>query len=663
MDKKLTYEELEMEIKKLNEDLIRIRSENTHLLDRNEICQAIFDNAGVPILLVDAESGKFVEFNRASYESIGYTREEFMELTDRDIIINRDSKNELEKPKLDFSSGSSRLELQVRAKNGEIKDTLVTLKPLRLKDKAYFHHVVMDITEQKKIERELKKSENFSYSILENSPSPIMVINKELKIEYANPTLINLTGFSSEETLGIGVPFPWWDDSAQPIDIETWRENTYKGIRNVEIPFKKKNGERFWIEVSSMPIEKDGEFQHAIIIWIDVTAKKHAQEEERMAQMKYERAQRMESLGTLAGGIAHDFNNLLMGIQGRTSLMLLEKKSHDQDYDHLKGIEDYVKSATSLTRQLLGFARGGKYEVTPVNLNDLLKTNTEMFGRMKKEVNIHKKLSDNLWTCEVDQGQINQVLMNIFVNAWQAMPGGGDLYIESENVDLTEPSLKPYEIKPGRYVRISITDSGIGMDEAVRERIFDPFFTTKEMGRGTGLGLASVYGIIKNHGGFVDVYSEKGKGTTFKLYFPASKKEAVKEETVSEKIIKGNETILLVDDEKLIIDVGKGILERLGYRVFTAENGNEAVEIYRNNKKDIDMVILDMIMPGMNGGKTFDKLKDVDQKVKVLLSSGYSMNGQAIAILEKGCKGFIQKPFDLHALSRKIREILDNKDS
>ena len=529
MDKKPTYEELEREIKKLNEDLLRIRSENTHLLERNEIYHAIFDNAGVPILLVDAESRKFVEFNRASYESIGYTREEFMELTERDIIVNSDSNNDPERPELDFSSGPGSIELQVRAKNDEIKDMLVTIKPLHLKDKAYFHHVVMDITEQKKTERELKKSEKFSYSILENSPSPIMVINRELKIEYANPALINLTGFSSDEVLGIGIPFPWWDDSAQPINMETWRENTYKGIRNVEIPFKKKNGERFWIEVSSMPIEKDGEFQHAIIIWIDVTAKKHAQEEEKMAQMKYERAQRMESLGTLAGGIAHDFNNLLMGIQGRTSLMLLEKKSYDQDYEHLKGIEGYVKSATSLTRQLLGFARGGKYEVTPVNLNDLLKTNTEMFGRMKKELNIHKKLSDNLWTCEVDQGQINQVLMNIFVNAWQAMPGGGDLYIESENFELTEPSLKPYEIKPGRYVRISITDNGIGMDEAVRERIFDPFFTTKEMGRGTGLGLASVYGIIKNHGGFVDVYSEKGKGTTFKLYFPASKKEAVKE--------------------------------------------------------------------------------------------------------------------------------------
>jgi CheY-like chemotaxis protein len=252
--------------------------------------------------------------------------------------------------------------------------------------------------------------------------------------------------------------------------------------------------------------------------------------------------------------------------------------------------------------------------------------------------------------------------MNIFINAWQAMHGGGDLFIQSENFILTESTLRPYEIKPGRYVRISITDNGVGMDKAVQERIFDPFFTTKDMGRGTGLGLASVYGIMKNHGGFVDVYSEKGSGSTFKLYFPASHKEAFREETVISNIVQGRETILLIDDETLILDVGEAMLKKLGYTVFTADNGNDGIRIYEENRSAIDMVILDLIMPGMNGELTFEELRKRNPGVKVLLSSGYSINGQAVNIMEKGCMGFIQKPFDFNTLSQKIRDVL-SKDT
>jgi two-component system cell cycle sensor histidine kinase/response regulator CckA len=232
----------------------------------------------------------------------------------------------------------------------------------------------------------------------------------------------------------------------------------------------------------------------------------------------------MEAIGTLAGGIAHDFNNLLMAIQGRTSIMLMDKDSSHPDFGHLKGIEGYIGSAADLTKQLLGFARGGKYEVKPTDLNELIKKETRMFGRTKKEITIHEKYEDNLWPVEVDRGQIQQVLLNLYVNAWQAMPSGGELYIRTQNVTLDENYLKPHQFEPGRYVQISITDTGIGMDKATRERIFDPFFTTKEIGRGTGLGLASAYGILKNHGGFINVYSEKGHGSTFNIYLPASEK-------------------------------------------------------------------------------------------------------------------------------------------
>jgi CheY-like chemotaxis protein len=260
---------------------------------------------------------------------------------------------------------------------------------------------------------------------------------------------------------------------------------------------------------------------------------------------------------------------------------------------------------------------------------------------------------------EVDRRQVEQVLLNIYVNAWQAMPGGGDLYIQTENIIIDEEYSKPYQVEPGNYVKISITDTGVGMDVTTQQRIFDPFFTTKEMGRGTGLGLASVYGIIKNHNGFINVYSEKGEGTTFNIYLPASEKEAVKEEELNEKLFRGTETLLLVDDEDMILDVGCGIIEKLGHTVLTAKGGKKAVEIYEKNRGRIDLVILDMIMPDMSGGETYDKLKEINPGIKVLLSSGYSVNGQASEILERGCDGFIQKPFNMADLSQKIREILD----
>ena len=232
----------------------------------------------------------------------------------------------------------------------------------------------------------------------------------------------------------------------------------------------------------------------------DITSIKRIEQEKFELQAQLQQAQKMEAMGTLSGGIAHDFNNLLMGIQGRTSLIMMGKNSFHPDYRHLKEIEESVKSAADLTRQLLGFARGGKYEVKPANLNNLLKKSSEMFGRTRKEIKRHETYQKDIWTIEVDGGQIEQVLLNLFVNAWHAMPGGGDLFIETENVTVDENFIRPFEVQLGKYVKISIADTGVGMDEATRQRIFEPFFTTRKMGRGTGLGLASVYGIIKNHG-------------------------------------------------------------------------------------------------------------------------------------------------------------------
>jgi signal transduction histidine kinase len=391
----------------------------------------------------------------------------------------------------------------------------------------------------------------------------------------------------------------------------------------------------------------------------DISEKLKTEVEKRNLEKQLMQAQKMEAIGNLAGGIAHDFNNILMGMQGNASLMLLNMEANHPHYEKVRTIERYVESGAALTKQLLGFARGGKYEVKVTDLNDLILTTVRMFGRTKKEIQIHRAGLKKVKPVEVDQSQIDQVLLNIFVNAWHAMPGGGDLFLKTQDVAINQSVTKPYRIEKGPYVRLSITDTGIGMDQPTLQRIFEPFFTTKKMGRGTGLGLASAYGIVKNHGGFIDVESEPGKGTTFHIYLPASEKSVVVDGERPEEIFKGKETVLLVDDEQMIIEVGQEILFALGYKVLVATNGYEAVQIFQKRWNAIDLVILDLIMPGLSGGETFDQMKNINPGINVLLCSGYSLNGQAMEILDRGCNGFIQKPFKLRELSIKLREILD----
>jgi two-component system, cell cycle sensor histidine kinase and response regulator CckA len=523
-----------------------------------------------------------------------------------------------------------------------------------------FTEITREITAHKQMEKKLRDSDSFNSSLLENSPNAILVYNPDSSVRYVNPFFEKLTGYTSEEVLGTKVPYPWWVDD--PEEYGTIEQRLQLGLhepyRN-ERRYRKKNGDYFWVMMAVTPIFHNKEFSYSLSTWVDITDRKESEKEKEKLQNRLQQAQRMEAVGTLAGGLAHDYNNLLMGILGNVSLMLIDLESTHPLYDRLKDIEQYVQNGTDLTKQMLGFARGGKYEVKPTDMNELLKESSDMFGKTKKEITIHSKYQKDIWAVEVDRGQINQVLINLFVNAWQSMPGGGELYLETKNVVLDNNYMMPFNNIPGNYVRISVTDTGVGMDEATKKRIFEPFFTTKEMGRGTGLGLATVYGIIKNHSGIINVYSEIGVGSTFNIYLPVSDKIVTKEIKPSNNILMGDETILLVDDEAMIISVATRLLEKLGYNVLISKSGREAIEIYKKDNAKIDLVILDMIMPSIGGGETFDEIKKINPDLKVLLSSGYSLNGQAAAILQRGCNGFIQKPFNLKDLSHKIREILD----
>ena len=517
--------------------------------------------------------------------------------------------------------------------------------------------------ERKRAGDALRESEGKYRAVLESIEEGYFEVDIAGNFTFFNQSMCKILGYSEHELMGINYRRYLDEENARKVS-QTFNRvyKTAKYNEGFDFELIRKDETRRHVETSAYLLRNaDGQPTGFRGILRDVTERKQAGEEKERLEVQLQQAQKMEAVGTLAGGIAHDFNNLLMAIQSRTSIMLMNKDSSHPDFKHLTGIEGHVESAADLTMQLLGFARGGKYEVRPTDINEVIKKQNRMFGRTKKEITIRGKYEKDLWSVEVDRGQIEQVLLNLYVNAWQAMPGGGNLYLETENVTLDENYVKPFSIEPGRYVKISVTDTGVGMDKATQERIFDPFFTTKEMGRGTGLGLASVYGIIKNHGGFINVYSEKGHGTTFNIYLPASEKEVIEEKKSTGDILRGSETVLFVDDEDMIIEVAEELLEQLGYKVLTARSGKEAIEIYEENKERIYIVILDMVMPDMSGGETYDRLKEINPDIKVLLASGYSLNGAATEILDRGCNGFIQKPVKMGALSQKLREILDKK--
>ncbi len=531
-----------------------------------------------------------------------------------------------------------------------------------------------EIVEHKRVEEALQNSEKQAAMAIEAARGFTFSYDIATgKINWGG-AIEEITGYTPEEFSLVDID--GWAERIHPDDkdriVSILQEAFQRDRTATEYRFKTKNGD--YVVLSSISLTEKDETARAIrLVGIvqDITERKRLE-----AQLRH--AQRMESIGTLAGGIAHNFNNLLMGMQGNVSLMLFETDSDHPNYERLKNIEKMVQGGSKLTSQLLGYARGGRYAVRPISFNQLVRETSDTFDITRKNITVHQDLNKALFEIIADQGQIEQVLLNLYVNAADAMPKGGDLFLKTINVTHEDMKDKPYVPKPGNYALLTVRDTGVGMDNKTKERIFDPFFTTKGLAKGTGLGLASVYGIIEAHGGYIDVESKRGhdrpprlsptewdaggQGTTFYIYLPASEeKEVIEKEKFPEEVSRGKETVLLVDDEEMILDVGRQMLNRLGYNVLIAEGGKEALDIYEKNQEKIDIVLLDMIMPGVGGGKAYDRMKEINPNIKVLLSSGYSINGQATEILKRGCNGFLQKPFTMDELFHSIREILEEK--
>jgi two-component system, cell cycle sensor histidine kinase and response regulator CckA len=635
-------------------DITARKQSETLLKKSEERYRAIFENTGNATILI-AEDTTILLANTKFENLTGYTKAEMEGKMSWTVFIDPKDRERMKhyhhQRRKEEGSAPNFYEFGLMNRKGEARQIFLTVALIPNSSESVAS--CMDITDRERSAQTLRRSEERFRDLASLLPETVFETNVDGQFTFVNEISLERFGFTRQEVeQGVHVLDVMALKDHERVITNHMRVMQGERLGLSEYTARRKDGTEFPVLIHSTPIIQDGGYVGLRGFLIDITEKKNLEEQ-------LMRSRKLEAIGTLAGGIAHDFNNLLMGLLGNITLMLMDLDESHPFHDRLKNMETYVQHGSDLTRQLLGFARGGKYEVKSTDLGALVPRSAEIFGRTKKEIRIHCKVDDHLWAVEVDRGQMEQVMLNLFVNAWQAMPGGGDMYLSLENVVLGQEEVGPYDIMPGRFVKITVTDTGVGMDEATKARIFEPFFSTRQRGRGTGLGLASVYGIIKNHGGFILVESQKAVGTSFMVHLSASAKSVEHARRTDDSIQKGSETVLLIDDEDMIVDIGTRILESLGYKVLTATGGSRGIEIFERNKADIDLVILDMIMPDLGGRDTFAALRRSEPTVKVLLSSGYSIDGQAGEILAQGCKGFIQKPFTRAELSKKVRQVLE----
>lgn len=545
---------------------------------------------------------------------------------------------------------------------------LPVFKIQSVEDRVNEAHQIL-LSEQHK----LKTSEEKFRTFFEFSPDGTLIATESGKIISANQAFLEMFQLEEEDLSNI--------NAADLYCVKTTREKLmaeifeFGEIKNREVIFKKKDGSDLPALVSINLIsalimvgDESMKNEKALLLTVirDISEKKEV-------ERQLTHAQKMESIGMLAGGVAHDFNNLLAGMMGYASLIKIQTPEENAFHEYARIIEQSAIRGSELTHKLLAFARGGKYLIENVNLNEIANEVLSILKHtIEKKIVIVKNLDPELRFVKADASQLNQVLLNLCVNARDAMVGAGKdeykLTVTTFNIYLEKQSFAMVDVcRPGEYVGIKVSDTGTGVSPMVLPKIFDPFFTTKEMGQGTGLGLSMVYGIIKNHDGYIDVKSELAIGTSFTIYLPAAKPEAEDKDAITagqlrEEIAEvpgGTETILLIDDEKFIRDLGKIYLKSKGYKVMEAADGEEGISVYRNNCDAIDLVLLDMIMPNKSGPDVYYELVKIKPDVKVIIVSGFTLDNGARKLLQDGVYSFIQKPYQAHKLLRVIREVLD----
>lgn len=543
-------------------------------------------------------------------------------------------------------------EYRMISKTGEMKWIRTDARPIiRDGEVVGIQGALVDVTDLKEVEAALRRSEEKYRSVVQNSKDAIVVLQGDF-IKYVNPSASKILGAAIAGLANT----PFWEH-VHPEDRKILKQRYDMRLRgesysdHAVFRILNREGDIRDVDLNAVSITWE-EKPAVLILFRDITIQKRMENHLRNAQ-------KMQALGTLSGGIAHNFNNLLMGIHGNASLSLADLPPSAAAHSHLNKIINLVQSGSKLTRQLLEYARGRACEIGTVNINELVKDAAETLTATKKQIQIQFNLCDELPCIKADQGQIEQAVLNMLLNSADAMPEGGEVQIETAWLTDDQIVGKMNLAQNMDYVMIKITDCGTGIPEEILDRIFEPFFTTKGLGRGTGLGLSTAYGIIKNHDGDIFAQSQVGEGTALSIYLPVVLSEDIDPTFAPPPArIEGHGTILLVDDEPFVLEPSAKLLGKMGFHIFTATDGMAALEIFQRERENIDLVILDLIMPNMSGKELYYKIKEISPKTKVLLSSGYNEDGHAEELLEAGCVGFIQKPYDVTDLSARLMEII-----
>lgn len=613
------------------------------------------DYAPIAIFIAD-EGGRYVDVNEAACRMLGYTRDELLNMSIKELDVSEGGANAAEHFAELQAAGYLRSDRRLRSRDGTAVD--VDLEAVAL-DGSLYMAFCSDISERKRARAELERLT----SAIEQSAEIIIITDPEGVIEYVNPAFQRITGYSRQEVLGRNPKLLKSGQQDEMFYRDLWRTIMDGRIWEGQIVNRKKDGALYTEEASISPVrDPSGEIVHFVAVKRDVTEHLKLQQETQRLQAQYQQAQKLESVGRLAGGVAHDLNNMLSPILGYSEMLQRELTSGDPRRKSLEEIWKAGNRARDLVRRLLAFARKQTIELQPVDLNRVVTDFSRLLRRtIREDIKIQTHKADTLKPVLADVGQIEQVIMNLVVNAQDAMPKGGTLTIATSEAELDEGYCEQHPgSRPGRYCVLNISDTGTGMDPEIQDQIFEPFFSTKGE-QGTGLGLASVYGIVKQHNGSIWCYSEPGRGTTFKVYLPmieAATEPGTSTREASVEIPKGSGTILLVEDSEMVRRLTHDMLEAHGYRIIAAHNGREGLSLLEDMNREIDLILTDVIMPDMGGREMFMQASAKYPDLKVIYMSGYTGDvvGPEGQLSEK--EEFIQKPFSMHQMLQKVHNLL-----